>query len=336
MTEPVDRITLAHGNGGRFMRELVRDVFVRHFGNPHLDVSADAVRLPTAEGALVVTTDGFVVDPLEFPGGDIGSLAVHGTVNDLAVSGAVPRWLTLSFIIEEGFAMDVLERIAASIGRASVACGVSVVAGDTKVVPRGQGGGLYIAATGIGTPGHGPVLDMTHIRPGDCVLLNGTVGDHGTAVLLARQAFGLQGDLHSDSASVLPFTRTACGLPGLRFMRDPTRGGIAAVANEISLATGLRVVLDEAALPLREQVRGICDMLGYDPLYLACEGRVVAVVEPAHAASLLAAWRALPGGQHAAMVGHVETGRSCVVLRTGLGGERLLHELEDDPLPRIC
>jgi hydrogenase expression/formation protein HypE len=232
--------------------------------------------------------------------------------------------------------MEALERIAASIGRASAACGVAVVAGDTKVVPRGQGGGLYIGATGIGTRGHGPVLDMTHIRPGDCVLVNGTVGDHGTAVLLARQAFGLQGDLRSDSASVLPFTRIALGLPGLRFMRDPTRGGIATVANEISNGTALRVVLDEAALPLREQVRGICDMLGYDPLYLACEGRVVAVVDPAHAAMLLAAWRASPGGRQAAMIGRVETGRSCVVLRTRLGGERLLHDLEDDPLPRIC
>jgi hydrogenase expression/formation protein HypE len=318
------------------MRDLVRDVFARHFGQPELDVSADAVCLPAAEGALVVTTDGFIVDPLEFPGGDIGSLAVHGTVNDLAVSGATPRWLTLSFIIEEGFANDRLERIAASIGRASVACGVSVVAGDTKVVPRGQGGGLYIAATGIGTRGQGAVLGMAQIRPGDCVLVNGTVGDHGTAVLLARQEFGLHGDLQSDSASVLPFTRAACGVAGLRFMRDPTRGGIATVANEISLGTGLRVVFEETALPLRQQVRGVCEMLGYDPLYLACEGRVVAVVDPAGAAALLAAWRALPDGRQATMVGRVETGRPGVVLHTRLGGERLLHELEDDPLPRIC
>jgi hydrogenase expression/formation protein HypE len=331
-----DRITLAHGNGGRFMRDLVRDVFARHFGNPTLDVSADAVCLPAHDGAMVVTTDGFIVDPLEFPGGDIGSLAVHGTVNDLAVSGATPRWLTLSFIIEEGFAIALLERIATSIGHASLACGVSVVAGDTKVVPRGQGGGLYIAATGIGTRGQGAALGMAQIRPGDCVLVNGTVGDHGTAVLLARQEFGLHGDLHSDSASVLPFARAARAVAGLRFMRDPTRGGIATVANEITAGTGLRVVFDEAALPLRQQVRGICEMLGYDPLYLACEGRVVAVVDPVRAPALLAAWRALPSGQHAAMVGRVETGRPCVVLRTRLGGERLLHELEDDPLPRIC
>ena len=336
MTDTGGRIILAHGNGGRFMRDLVRDLFARHFANPHLDIAADAARLPAADGALVVTTDGFIVDPLEFPGGDIGSLAVHGTVNDLAVSGAMPRWLTLGFLIEEGFSIARLERIAASIGRAALACGVAVVSGDTKVVPRGQGGGLYITATGIGERGNGAALGMAHISPGDCVLVNGTVGDHGTAVLLARQEFGLHGDLLSDTASVLPYTRAACGIAGLRFMRDPTRGGIATVAHEISQETGLRVVLEEAALPLRDQVRGVCEMLGYDPLYLACEGRVVAVVDRAHAAALLELWRGLPGGARAAMIGRIGTGRACVVLRTPLGGERLLHELEDDPLPRIC
>jgi hydrogenase expression/formation protein HypE len=330
-----ERITLAHGNGGRFMRELVRDVFARHFANPALDTAADAVALPAADGTLVTTTDGFIVDPLEFPGGDIGSLAVHGIVNDLAVSGATPRWLTLSFLIEEGLEIARLDRIAASIGTTAHACGVAVVAGDTKVLPRGQGGGLYLAATGIGTRGADVMLGMTRIRPGDHLLVSGPVGDHGTAILLARNDFGLYGDLRSDSASVLAFARAAVGI-GVRFMRDPTRGGLATVANEISLETRLRVVLDEAALPLREEVRGICEMLGYDPLYLACEGRVVAVVDPARAAALLAAWRGLPGGEHAAGIGTIETGRPCVVLRTALGGERLLEELEDDPLPRIC
>ena len=331
-----DRITLAHGNGGRFMRELVLDVFARHFQSVNLDISTDAACLPPEEGAMVVTTDGFIVDPLEFPGGDIGSLAVHGSVNDLAVSGATPRWLTLGFLIEEGFAMDRLVRIAMSIGQAALECGVAIVAGDTKVVPRGQGGGLYITATGIGTR-IGPALPgMARIGPGDLLLVNGPVGDHGTAVLLARAEFGLRGDLGSDSASVLPYTRAAIEVPGLRFMRDPTRGGIATVANEISLETGMRVVLDEAMLPLRDEVRGVCEMLGYDPLYLACEGRVVAVIDPSHAETLLAAWRELPGGEHAAIVGHVDIGRRCVVLRTELGGERLLAELEDDPLPRIC
>jgi hydrogenase expression/formation protein HypE len=207
------------------------------------------------------------------------------------------------FVLQEIAVTGTVERItlAASIGRAPAACGVVVVAGDTKVVPRGQGGGLYITATGIGTRSPGAVLDMTQIRAGDCVLVNGTVGDHGTAVLLARQAFGLHGELRSDSASVLAFTGVAQSLAGLRFMRDPTRGGIATVANEI-----------------------------------AREGRVVAVVDPTHAAALLALWRGLPGGQQAAVIGRVDNARPCVVLRTQLGGERLLHELEDDPLPRIC
>jgi hydrogenase expression/formation protein HypE len=332
-------VTLAHGNGGRFMRELVHDVFARHFGNTELDISADAVCLLPADGALAVTTDGFVVDPLEFPGGDIGSLAVHGTVNDLAVSGATPRWLSLSFLIEEGFEMARLERIAISIGQAARACGVSIVAGDTKVVPRGQGGGLYLSASGIGTIRAGlrsVPLGLSQIRAGDVLLVNGPVGDHGTAILLARQDFGLQGDLRSDSASVFAYTNAALAFPGLRFMRDPTRGGIATVAHEISIATGLVVTFDEASLPLRPQVRGICDMLGYDPLFLACEGRVVAVIAPADADALLACWRAIPGGQHAAIIGQMAVGKPCVVLRTKLGGERLLEELEDDPLPRIC
>jgi hydrogenase expression/formation protein HypE len=336
MRQHDDHITLAHGNGGRFMRELVRDVFARHFGGSALDTSADGATLPAEGARLVFTTDSFIVDPLEFPGGDIGSLAVHGTVNDLAVSGATARWLSLSFLIEEGFAMARLDRIAASIGRAARACGVAVVAGDTKVLPCGQGGGLYLAASGIGTLRPGVALGTAQIRPGDRVLVSGPVGDHGTAVLLARHEFGLQGDLQSDSASILPFAQAALAGDGLRFMRDPTRGGIATVANEISLATGLRVVLDEAALPISEPVRGVCDMLGYDPLYLACEGRVVAVVAPQHAEPLLGAWRALPCGSEAAIAGGIETGRRCVVLRTSLGGERLLDELEDDPLPRIC
>jgi hydrogenase expression/formation protein HypE len=329
-------IMLAHGNGGRLMRELISDVFARHFANPDLDTGVDSAILPGTDGDLFVTTDGFIVDPLEFPSGDIGSLAVHGTVNDLAVSGAAPRWLTMSFLIEEGFEIDRLDRIAASIGRAARECGVRIVAGDTKVLPRGLGGGLYIAASGIGTRASGVDLSLNKIRPHDVILVNGTIGDHGAAVLLARGAFGLQGNLRSDSASVLPYTDAALKFEGLRFMRDPTRGGIATVANEISLRTGLRIVLDEMALPISDEVRGVCDMLGYDPLYLASEGRVMAVVDPGEATPLLNAWRTLPGGEAAGIAGHIAPGRRCVVLRTTLGGERLLDELEDDPLPRIC
>lgn len=331
-----DLITLAHGNGGRFMRELIRDVIARHFGNPDLDLSADAASLPPSDGTLMFTADGFIVDPLEFPGGDIGSLAVHGTVNDLAVSGATPRWLSLSCFIEEGFEIARLERIAASMGRCARDCGIAIVAGDTKVVPRGQGGGLYLAVSGIGVRHRNIRLGMSQIKPGDRLVVSGTLGDHGTAILLARHEFGLHGDLHSDCANVFPFAQAALAVAGLRFMRDPTRGGIATVANEISLETKLRITLDEASIPLREEVRGICDMLGYDPLYLASEGRIVAVVDAGAAASLLATWRALPGGAQAAIIGRVDTGRPLVALRTELGGERLLDELEDDPLPRIC
>jgi hydrogenase expression/formation protein HypE len=318
------------------MRELIRDVFARHLANPNLDIAADAAVLAPPAGTLVFTADGFIVDPLEFPGGDIGTLAVHGAVNDLAVMGATPRWLSLSCFIEEGFEIPRLERIAESIGQAARGCNVAIVTGDTKVVPRGQGGGLYLAVSGIGWRGAEIQLGMDRIKAGDCILVNGTLGDHGTAIILARNEFGLHGDLRSDCASILPFTQTTIQTPGLRFMRDPTRGGIATVANEISLATGLRVTLDEKLLPLREEVRGICDMLGFDPLYLASEGRVVAVVDPADAESLLARWHRLPNGKHAAMIGRVATGRPIAVLRTMLGGERLLDELEDDPLPRIC
>jgi hydrogenase expression/formation protein HypE len=326
-------ITLAHGNGGRFMRELIRDIFANHFCS---DSTADAALLPRFEGDAMFTTDGFIVDPLEFPGGDIGTLAVHGTVNDLAVSGATPRFLSVTCLIEEGFEIARLDRIAASLGRTARDCGTAIVAGDTKVLPRGQGGGLYLSVAGIGTKNPGAPPGLSSIKPGDAILVSGTLGDHGTAILLARHEFGLQGDLISDCASVMSFTTAAEAFAGLRFMRDPTRGGVATVANEISLATNCRVTLEESRLPLQEQVWGICDMLGYDPFYLACEGRVVAVIAPAQAPALLATWRALPGGGRAAIIGQVEAGRARVVLRTALGGERILDELEDDPLPRIC
>lgn len=329
-------ILLAHGNGGRFMRELIDAVFANHLKNPHLDTRVDAVGVPVPGGEIVVTTDGFTVQPLEFPGGDIGSLAVHGTVNDLAVSGATPLYLTLNTFIEEGLAVAQLERIIASLGRAAREAGVSVVAGDTKVVRRGEGGGLYLATTGVGISRNGVRPSMANVRPGDAILVSGPVGDHGIAVMLAREQFGLSGELRSDSACVLPLTYALLDGPGLRFMRDPTRGGLATVAYELCHGTGLTVTLTESAIPIRDPVRSVCDMLGYDPLYLACEGRVVAVVAADHVEAALSAWRALPQGVEAAKVGEFSRGRPHVVLRTALGGERLLEELEDDPLPRIC
>jgi hydrogenase expression/formation protein HypE len=329
-------ILLAHGNGGRLMRELIDEVVARHLANPELDTRADAVALAWPHDQLVLTTDGFTVRPLEFPGGNIGSLAVHGTVNDLAVSGATPVYLALDMFLEEGFELGRLERILSSLAAAAHECGVRVVAGDTKVVPRGHGGGLYLATTGIGRRAPGLRPGLERVMPGDRILVSGPVGDHGIAVLLAREEFGLAGDVRSDAASVLPLTQALLALSGLRFMRDPTRGGLATVAHEIAQARDVEVRLHEHSIPVRPPVRAACEMLGYDPMCLACEGRVVAVVAPEDAPAALAVWRSLPAGQDAAMIGQAMEGRARVVLKTELGGERLLDELEDDPLPRIC
>ncbi len=329
-------IALAHGNGGRFMRELIDEVFARHLANPGLDVHADAVPLELGAGEVLFTTDGFTVQPLEFPGGDIGSLAVHGTANDLAVAGADPLYLSLNAFIEEGTQVALLERVVRSLAAAAAEVGARVAAGDTKVLRRGEGGGIYLATTGVGLRPAGVRPALDRIRAGDRILVSGPVGDHGIAVMLAREQFGLKGELRSDAGSVLPFTRALRGRPGLRFMRDPTRGGLATVAHEVTRSCALGVRLLEPAIPVRDPVRSVCEMLGYDPLFLACEGRVVAVVAPEEAEAALAAWQALPGGEMAAVIGTVEAPPARVTLETELGGERILEELEDDPLPRIC
>lgn len=336
MPQSENRIRLAHGNGGRLTRELVEQVFRHRLDNPDLDTRADAVELTLQGGPPVMTTDSFTVQPLEFPGGDIGSLAVHGTVNDLAVAGAEPRFIGLGVIIEEGLELGVLERLVESMADAARRSSVRIVTGDTKVVPRGEGGGVYFSVTGIGVRTHPEPLGVDRVRAGDALLVSGPVGDHGIAVMLAREQFGLRGDVRSDSGSVLPLTRSLTNTPGLRFMRDPTRGGVATVAHEIMTATGLGVHLSESGIPLRTPVRAVCEMLGYDPLYLACEGRVVAVVDAGEAGAALEQWRGTREGRHAAIIGHVTAAAGEVVLETELGGERVLDQLEDDPLPRIC
>ena len=329
------RVSLAHGNGGRLMRELIEQVFAPELAGPLLDTGADAATVPVSAGEdLVVTTDGFTVKPLEFPGGDIGSLAVHGTVNDLAVSGAVPRYLTLGVIIEEGLEMATVRRIAGSLGRAARECGVAVVAGDTKVVGRGECDGMYLTTTGIGFKPSGMRFALDRIRPGDRVLVSGPVGDHGAAVLLARQEFGFRGDLRSDAASVFPEAQALIAVPGLRFMRDPTRGGLATVAHEIARAARFTVYLSEAEIPVNDAVQSVCELLGFDPLYLASEGRLVAVVAPETADAALSALRRV--APRAALIGEIQGDAPAVVLATGFGGRRWLDELEDDPLPRIC
>ncbi len=328
-------IALAHGNGGRFMRELIDEIFARHLGNPELDVQADAVPLALNGNEIMFTTDGFTVQPLEFPGGNIGSLAVHGTTNDLAVAGAIPKYLSLNAFIEEGMEIATLERIIKTLASTAKAIGVEVVAGDTKVLRRGEGGGLYLATTGIGIRSPHK-LGLNLIKDGDILLVSGPVGDHGISVMLAREEFGLHGEVISDAASVLPLTQEALKLPGLRFMRDPTRGGLATVAHELQRATGMGITLSQTDIPVRDPVQSVCEMLGYDPMYLACEGRVVAVVAPAEAEQLLQRWRVLPDGKDAAIIGSVNASNRHVLLHTELGGERILEELEDDPLPRIC
>jgi hydrogenase expression/formation protein HypE len=329
-------VSLAHGNGGRFMRELIDEVFARHLANGNLDVRVDAASLLLESKDIIYTTDGFTVQPLEFPGGDIGSLAVHGTANDLAVAGAIPKYLALNAFIEEGLEIAQLDRIVGSLATAAREAGVEVVAGDTKVLRRGEGGGLYLATTGIGIRDAGFDLGLDKIQDGDVLLVSGPVGDHGISVLLAREQFGLRGDLQSDSANVLPLTSALSGMQGLRFMRDPTRGGLATVCHELLKITGMGVRARQADIPINDPVLSVCEMLGYDPLYLACEGRVVAITAPEAAQQVLATWRALPNGNQATIFGEMEAGLGHVVLQTDLGGERMLEELEDDPLPRIC
>ena len=317
------------------MRELIEGLFAPAFANPQLSTQVDAASLPIpADRDLVVTTDGFTVQPLEFPGGNIGSLAVHGTVNDLAVSGAEPLYLTLSVFLEEGLEIALLRRVIDGLAAAARNCGIAIVAGDTKVVGRGDCDGIYLSATGIGWRPAGVRLGLDRIRAGDRLLVSGPVGEHGAAVLLAREEFGLRGDLRSDAAGVLPEARVMMGFSGLRFMRDPTRGGLATVGHEVARATGLTVRLSEAQVPVNDAVQSVCELLGFDPLYLACEGRLVAVVAPEAADAALKALRRV--APQAMMIGELSEGAPEVILDTRFGGRRVLDELEDDPLPRIC
>jgi len=336
--EKLDKhIRLAHGNGGRYMRELIEQLFASRLADRGLDTRVDAAPVSVPDGArLMMTTDGFTVDPLEFPGGNIGSLAIHGTVNDLAVAGARPMYLTLNAFIEEGTETALLERLFDSLAEAAAEAGVQVVAGDTKVLGRGECGGVYLATTGLGAVPDGVQLGQGRVRTGDRLIVSGSVGDHGTAVLLAREQYGLRGDLRSDSASVLPVTEALQRFDGLRFMRDPTRGGLATVVHDLARESGLGIALEEDAIPLSEPVSAVCELLGYDPLYLACEGRVFAAVAAEQAEQAVAELRDSGVAPGAAIIGTMSADRGPVMLTTGLGGQRLIDELEDDPLPRIC
>jgi hydrogenase expression/formation protein HypE len=336
-------VTLAHGGGGKAMRDLVDDVFVSAFDNPALAPLEDQARFALAELAahgdrLAFTSDSFVVHPLEFPGGDIGKLAVCGTVNDLAVGGARPLYLSCSVIIEEGVEVETLRRIARSMAAAAAAAGVAIVTGDTKVVDRGACDRLFINTAGIGVIRAGLDLGAHRAEPGDAVLVNGLLGDHGAAILAARGDLALDAPIESDCAPLNGLIDTliaAC--PEVRFIRDATRGGLATVVNEIADASGVGIELDEAATPLRPEVTGFCEILGLDPLYLANEGKLVAIVPAAAAERARAALAGHPLGRDAAIIGKVTRGPAGrVVMQTRFGGRRIVDMLVGDQLPRIC
>jgi len=328
-------VLMGHGAGGRLSRDLVRDVVLPCLGEAGPLGLDDAAVLPAFGGDLVFTTDAHVVTPLEFPGGDLGTLAVAGTVNDLAVMGARPVALSLALILEEGLPIATLRRILTSMGAMARAAGVRVVCGDTKVVERGRCDGLYAAVSGVGERVHR--LDPGAIVPGDAVLLSGTMGDHGFTLLTCRKEFALEHDLRSDAAPLHGLVHALCEAVPVRWMRDPTRGGVATSLCELAEGSSWSVTLDEDSLPLHPAVRGLSDILGLDPLYSANEGKVLAVVPRDHAEQALAVLRAHPLGRNAALVGEVTPAHAGkLLLRTGYGGVRVLGMLASDPLPRIC
>lgn len=334
-----DVVTLAHGAGGKASAALVDAVFLDAFANDELAVLADAAVLDLPGGdRLAFSTDSFVVQPRRFPGGSIGHLAVHGTVNDLAMMGARPRWLSAAFVLEEGLAVDELRAVVADMAEAAAAAGVTVVAGDTKVVGRGQADGLYVTTAGVGVIPDGRVLRADRVRPGDAVVVSGTIGDHGMAVMLARGDLAIDADIRSDTAPLGDLVDVLFeAAPGTRWLRDPTRGGLGTVCNELARAADVAVVIDEARLPLDPAVVGACDLLGIDPLYVANEGKLVAVVAPDEAGAAVAALRAHPLGADAAVVGEIrDDPLGIVVLLTSFGGTRIVDMLVGDPLPRIC
>ncbi len=334
-------ITLSHGSGGKAMHNLIEGLVLPAFDSPLLNLQGDSALIapqgPTGP-QLAFTTDSYVVSPLFFPGGDIGSLAVHGTVNDLAMSGARPLCLSVGLILEEGLPVSVLQRVLASMSAAAAAAEVAIVTGDTKVVPRGKADQLFVNTSGVGVLSAGVSLSARRVQPGDQVLLSGYIGDHGMAVMLAREALELESEIVSDSA---PLYELVAGLlsvaPGTRCLRDPTRGGVASSLNEIAQQADVAIMVEEACVPIRGEVRAACEILGLDPFHIANEGKLIAIVPPAEAEAALSALRSHPLGAAAAIVGEVAAEpEGMVVVRTAVGGSRVLDMLVGDPLPRIC
>jgi hydrogenase expression/formation protein HypE len=331
-------ITLAHGAGGKATHTLVEALFLDHFRNSMLAPLEDQAVCSVGATRVAFTTDSYVVSPLFFPGGNIGDLAVNGTVNDLAVGGARPLYLSAGFVLEEGFPLSDLRRIVASMQLAAAAAGVEVVTGDTKVVQKGKGDGCYINTAGLGLIERPINLSAAHARPGDAVIVSGPIGEHGITIMLARGELGLESDIVSDTA---PLAALAAQLldatEEVRCMRDATRGGVATVLNEIAKASGVGITINETQVPVRDEVAGACELLGIDPLHVACEGRLVAIVSAAAADNALAAMRASRHGSGAAIIGRVQAEPAgLVLLKTQFGGSRIVDMLIGDPLPRIC
>lgn len=335
-----DRVTLAHGGGGKAMRDLIEDVFTSVFAPPGMEDQARLMHPSLLEpGAqLAFTTDSFVVSPMEFPGGDIGTIAVCGTVNDLAVGGARPLWLSAAFIIEEGVEIATLRRIARSMQTAAEAAGVRIVTGDTKVVGRGSGDGVFVTTAGVGVIPPGRDLTAGNVRSGDVAIVNGVLGDHGAAILAARGDMALTTDVISDCRPLnLLMEAVLAAAPDLRCARDATRGGLASALNEIADAAGVGVVIAEADLPLRAEVKGVCEILGLDPLYLANEGTLVLFVPPDQAEAALAAMQGMAAGVEACIIGQATAAHpGTVVMKTVFGGGRIVDMLVGEQLPRIC
>ncbi|NOZ05336.1 MAG: hydrogenase expression/formation protein HypE [Chloroflexi bacterium] len=336
--ERAETIQLAHGSGGRRMSELVEKLFLPAFRNPHLEQLNDGAILPVAGTRLAFTTDSFVVRPLFFPGGNIGHLAVHGTVNDLAMSGARPLYLSSGYILEEGLPMSDLQRIVDSMGQACRDAGVLLVTGDTKVVDRGHGDGVYINTAGIGIVPDGVDIRADRARPGDAVIVSGAIGVHGVAILSVREGLDFDANLESDSAPLHGLVADMLSVTrDIHCLRDPTRGGLASTLHEIAQASGVGIAIEETRIPLWPQVAATCEMLGLDPLYVANEGKLVAFVPAAVAEPVLAAMRAHPYGGEAAVIGRVvEDHAGMVVMRTVVGGRRVVDLPAGELLPRIC
>jgi hydrogenase expression/formation protein HypE len=333
-----ERITMSHGAGGKATQTLIEAIFLDTFRNPLLEPLEDAARVHVNGARVALTTDSYVVSPLFFPGGDIGDLAVNGTVNDLAVSGAVPLYLSAGFILEEGFPVADLIRITASMQAAAQRAGVQIVTGDTKVVERGKADGCYINTAGVGLIEREGTLGVAQARPGDAILVSGPVGDHGVTIMLARGELDIEADVVSDTAPLNDLVRSLLAqVAGVRALRDATRGGVATILNEIATAAQVGIVVSEEQIPVRPAVRGASELLGIDPMYVACEGRMVVVVDGAEADSALAAMRAHPQGEEAAIIGRVTADPPGIVqLKTAFGGTRIVDLLVGDPLPRIC